>query len=141
MSGLELFEATREGDLEKVNSLIARGAPINWRNVQFNLNTAIFTGAHYGHYHVVKVLLEAGADFTIVSAENITPLWIASRFGYSDIVRLFLEHEDSKKILVNFPDFLMVRIRQVLRERQHFPSVLIMDMKILLNFFWIMELM
>lgn len=40
---------------------------------------------------MVKLLIDAGADVNLVSADGRTPLSIATRWGYSAVVKVLLE--------------------------------------------------
>lgn len=46
-----------------------------------------------GHYHVVELLLKAGADVNSMRPDGITPIYVSSFHGEKEIVRLLLEHK------------------------------------------------
>ena len=53
--------------------------------------TPLQVASHYGHLHVVRLLLERGAAVNLASVGGSTPLLMASLSGYGTVVRLLLE--------------------------------------------------
>jgi len=55
--------------------------------------TALMLASRCGHYNIVRLLLEAGADVNAKDDDGSTALMLASRNGYIDIVRLLKSKE------------------------------------------------
>ncbi len=86
----ELIEAARDGDVQAVRALLARGVDPN--AATGDGMTALHWAAERNQPRVARVLLEAGA--TVDSGTRIgayTPLHLASRRGNSEMVRALLD--------------------------------------------------
>ena len=83
--GAELRDAAREGDLGRVEELLAAGVPVDAPN-RYGA-TALFFAADRGHLDVVRALVGAGASLA-VSARfyQMTPLSRAAGSGHRDVV-------------------------------------------------------
>ncbi len=100
-----LMKAVRNNSLEIVNFLISRGALLNLQNS--SLQTALYIASSTNKPHIVKALLEAGADQFISQVSNILPLESAitdteRRFVplYSEVVDVFKAYNEQ---LINKP--------------------------------------
>lgn len=80
-------QAARDGDPEKIESLLAAGEDAN----EPGGTPPLYFAAQGGHTEAVRILLAAGADPNGLSEWG-RPLHIASRRGYQEIVRSLLEH-------------------------------------------------
>jgi ankyrin repeat protein len=82
-----LYVAAREGHAEVVELLAKAGADVNvatsgeWRPIH----------VAYDFAHVVRVLLDNGADINAVSNSG-TALYLAAKWDHPDVVKVFLEH-------------------------------------------------
>lgn len=86
--GATLRAAAREGDLERVEELLAAGAPVDAPN-RYGA-TALFFAADRGHLEVVRALAAAGASLAIEDRfYRMTPLSRALGSGHRAVV-LFL---------------------------------------------------
>jgi uncharacterized protein len=92
MSDLNLIEAVKAGDYALAERLIAEGADVNQQDEQgwTSLNFA----AGKGELHLVKLLVENGADIFKVGRDLRTPYMIALAAGRLSIVRYLGEAED-----------------------------------------------
>ena len=92
--GTALIAAAHLGHVEIVKTLIAAGAPLDHVN---NLNwTAVIESIVLGdggkdHFLTLKALVEAGADVNITDGSGKSPLTLAERRGYSNMVKLLQE--------------------------------------------------
>ena len=93
-SGSELITAAKDGDLETIERLPARGVDINTKDESGR--TALFWAVDYGYYDIVEFLVRKRADVNITDSEGWTPLTIARRRGYNDIAQL-LEKKGAKE--------------------------------------------
>lgn len=89
--GTALIAAAHLGHVEVVKTLIAAGAPLDHVN---NLNwTALIESIVLGdggpnHVACLTALIEAGADVNIADDNGVSPLQLAQRHGYDEMVRL-----------------------------------------------------
>jgi uncharacterized protein len=89
--GTALIAAAHLGYVEVVKTLIAAGAPLDHVN---NLNwTALIESIVLGdggpdHIACLTALIEAGADVNIADGNGVSPLQLAERHGYDEMVRL-----------------------------------------------------
>jgi ankyrin repeat protein len=86
-----LFEASYKGQIDIVKLLIETGADINAKNYNGYESTPLMYALVAEHLEVVKLLIKAGAN---VNAKNIwgeTALFLASRKGYEDIIKILIE--------------------------------------------------
>ena len=87
--GQQLFMASRSGRVDKVERLLARGAPVNWRN-SFGW-TALHVACFYNHPDVVKILTQQdGIDVNVQNTDKNTPLHYACLCGYLKCVQLLM---------------------------------------------------
>ncbi len=82
--------ASHGGRVYKVERLLARGAPVNWRNR--GGWTALHTACNNNHPDVVKILTQHdGIDVNVQDADNYTPLHYACWLGHLKCVQLLME--------------------------------------------------
>ena len=86
-----IFEAIREGDIDKVRLLISKLSSPNEQD--FRNRTALFIAAGNGQLQIVKFLYEdLNADSSLAeSSLGLTPLIAASFFGHLDVVMYLIE--------------------------------------------------
>ena len=86
-----LIASAHLGHVEVVRTLIAAGAPLDHVN---NLNwTALIESIVLGdggpnHIACLTALVDAGADVNIADGNGVTPLRLAQRHGYDEMVRI-----------------------------------------------------
>uniref|UniRef100_A0A0L8FQU1 Uncharacterized protein n=1 Tax=Octopus bimaculoides TaxID=37653 RepID=A0A0L8FQU1_OCTBM len=96
----KLLQASRNGDIDAVKLLIAE---LNDGKIELDLNckgmrrsnrgwSPLHLSAYFGHTAVVKLLLEAGANFDIQNDMGDTPLHRAAYTSREDVVMLLLSH-------------------------------------------------
>lgn len=89
--GTALIAAAHLGHVGVVETLIAAGAPLDHVN---NLNwTALIESIVLGdgganHVACLKALVDAGADVNIADGNGVSPLSLAQRHGYGEMVRI-----------------------------------------------------
>lgn len=68
-------------------------ADVNIRAKKHN-QTALMLATSHGNYHMVRMLLEAGADINIQDEDGSTALMCAAEHGRMDIVKILLAHPE-----------------------------------------------
>jgi len=84
-----LASAARNGDVTAIRQLTAHGADPNEASGE-NGWTPLMHAIHKNQLASVKALLESGASPNVAASGGMTPLMMASGYGYSDIVRALL---------------------------------------------------
>jgi len=79
----ELVQVCRQGDLERVKSLIDHGA-----DVRFNDDYPLRSASSFGHLEIVKFLVRNGAD---PQGVNNQPLRFACHNGHLDVVKYLIK--------------------------------------------------
>jgi outer membrane protein OmpA-like peptidoglycan-associated protein/ankyrin repeat protein len=82
-----LCTAAADGDLAKVNVLLAEGADVNGRDGHGN-TPLMLTAAMSGNKQITEALLAKGADVRAKNEVNQTALYLAARSGFVDILEL-----------------------------------------------------
>lgn len=96
----QIFNLVREGDTERLDGLIQRGMPVNFRNEKGD--SLIMLATYHGHLSTSRLLLEAGADANVANDQGQTPLAGVAYKGYDEIAALLLKHGAS--VEGNSPD-------------------------------------
>lgn len=93
MADLDLIEAVKNGNVERVKELIDSGADVDQQDEQgwAPLNFA----AGKGNTAVVKLLIEKGADVLKVGRDQRTPMMIALAAGHAETARFLREVENT----------------------------------------------
>ncbi|XP_064390746.1 putative ankyrin repeat protein RF_0381 [Halichondria panicea] len=113
--GQQLFMASRSGRVDKVERLLARGAPVNWRN-SFGW-TALHVACFYNHPDVVKILTQQdGIDVNVQNTDKNTPLHYACLCGYLKCVQLLMATGQCDLGAVN--NVGLTPLREAVREGQ-----------------------
>lgn len=85
----EWKDATKQGDLEKVRSLLEEGADINARDRYGQ--TALMNAAHGGQVELVRLLIEKGADLNVSAKYNLSALMLALIARQTEAAQLLIE--------------------------------------------------
>lgn len=100
-----LLGAVNSGLYDEANKWIKAGANVNY--VEFNSKyTPLFNASCIGDYKVVKLLIDNGANVNHINDIGCTALSIACQYGYSDVVKILLEHIETP--LINYKNVLSV---------------------------------
>ena len=84
-----IFEATRNGNIARINQLLSKSTNINERNK--HQWTPLFEAISWGKIEAAKLLILKNASVTIVNDEGNTPLHMAAFLGHLELVKLLLE--------------------------------------------------
>ena len=77
--------------MDEVERLLARGAPVNWRNIGVFGRTALHIACISNHPDVVKILTQQdGIDVNVQNTHKNTPLHYACYWGYLKCVQLLM---------------------------------------------------
>jgi uncharacterized protein len=86
-----LMEAVRNNDAALVRELISRGSQVDERDAKGD--APLIIAAYQGYTDIVKLLLEAGADVSVVDpGMKATALHAAAYAGNAEAARLLIEH-------------------------------------------------
>ncbi|XP_067654042.1 putative ankyrin repeat protein RF_0381 isoform X2 [Haliotis asinina] len=85
----DLYDASREGDLERVKRILAAGH-VDINNGGQYSRTPVMEAAVNGHRDVVELLVGRGADVTLVTDSGNNALHLACRNGNLETVKLIL---------------------------------------------------
>ncbi|XP_015982943.1 ankyrin repeat and SOCS box protein 3 isoform X2 [Rousettus aegyptiacus] len=90
---MPIHEAAYHNSIECLRMLIHKDSSENYIKTRtFEGFCALHLAASQGHWKVVQVLLEAGADPNATTFEETTPLFLAVENGQIDALRLLLRH-------------------------------------------------
>jgi len=84
-----LHNAIMGGDINRIKSIISKGADVNAKNRQSW--TSLHTALWYGNNEMVELLISEGADVNAQDNSGNTPLHFAAMKGNSDAVNLLIE--------------------------------------------------
>ena len=87
---LMALEASRQGDVETLQPLLAAGIPINLQDEKGN--SLLMLASYHGHHEAVVLLLNHGADPDRRNDRGQTPLGGVAFKGYLEIARLLVDH-------------------------------------------------
>jgi len=91
-----LYDACKAGNSSKVKSMLSKGGNPNWYNNHDGGITALHCAAKIGACDIVELLLNAGADTSVVDIVDYnTPLHMACIAGKTDVCKQLLEKESS----------------------------------------------
>lgn len=85
----ELLRAAADGDLFKIDKLLATGVDINTRTPDGA--TPLMGAVYYGYAQTSRLLMERGADVNARNDQGVTALHYAAQSGRADIARDLLE--------------------------------------------------
>jgi ankyrin repeat protein len=74
---------------EKVKLLLAAGADVNWQNPL--KQTALHASVCRNHPRIAKLLVGANANLEVKDCQNTSPLYMATRLGHAEAVKVLLE--------------------------------------------------
>ncbi|VDD81777.1 unnamed protein product [Mesocestoides corti] len=120
--GKKLLDASRNGDVEEVRSLINSGAPFttDWVSyLSFLGISPLHFSAMNGHLTTCEALLSAGISRDARTKVDRTPLHLAAQEGHADIVELLLKNGADLEAV----DTLKMTALHWAAERGHYPVV------------------
>ena len=82
-----IWISAKKGDIESIKEHIAFGTDLNSKGSSRD-ETALIIAACNGHYEVVKLLVNEGADLNIQNDEGVTAQFCAVFFGQLEIVQI-----------------------------------------------------
>ena len=85
-----LHKAAKEGNIEKVKSLIASGADVNAKSKYGD--TPLHYAARRGHKIIGELLINKGAEVNAKNKSGETPLHIATFDGYKDFAEFLINN-------------------------------------------------
>lgn len=97
----KLIEAASDGSMERVATLLSRGANVNVRD-KWGW-TALSMAAYGGHENIAKLLLACGADMDIADVDGDLPLDLATNRGHAGVV-IAIEEERANRVVRGVPE-------------------------------------
>ena len=82
-----IWVSAKKGDIESIKQHIAFGTDLNSKGSNRD-ETALIIASCQGHYEVVKLLIDEGADLDIQNDEGVTAQFCSVFFGQVEIVQL-----------------------------------------------------
>ncbi|XP_036847283.1 ankyrin repeat and SOCS box protein 3 [Manis javanica] len=90
---MPIHEAAYHNSVECLQMLIHADSSENYIKIKtFEGFSALHLAASQGHWKIIQILLEAGADPNATTLEETTPLFLAVESGHIDVLRLLLRH-------------------------------------------------
>ncbi|XP_051684962.1 ankyrin repeat and SOCS box protein 3 isoform X3 [Oryctolagus cuniculus] len=90
---MPIHEAAYHNSIECLQMLIHADSSENYIQTKtFEGFCALHLAASQGHWKIVQILIEAGADPNATTLEETTPLFLAVENGQIDVLRLLLRH-------------------------------------------------
>nr|BAE01031.1 unnamed protein product [Macaca fascicularis] len=90
---MPIHEAAYHNSVECLQMLINADSSENYIKMKtFEGFCALHLAASQGHWKIVQILLEAGADPNATTLEETTPLFLAVENGQIDVLKLLLQH-------------------------------------------------
>jgi ankyrin repeat protein len=86
LESIQLIQAARTGDVDRVKSLLSAQVDLN-----LDRGDAIGSAAAAGHTEIVQILIQAGVNVNLSDRSGFTPLASAAYAGYGEIVRLLID--------------------------------------------------
>ena len=111
-----LMAATRHGQLDIVQRLIAMGSEINATNKIGD--TALYLASERGHLYVVKALCELGAKVNTANLGGWTPLMMASALAHLEIMQVLLDYGADYRPQNNWQSTALNEASKSLRAKQ-----------------------
>ena len=73
-----MINAATHGDLKRLGKLLKKG---NWsvNSTRDDGASPLYMACRHNQHHMIKPLLEAGADINLASTEGATPLYVSCR--------------------------------------------------------------
>lgn len=86
-----LINAAYDGDTKEMERLIAGGADVNELKFLLNGFNALHFAAWDGKAEAARLLIEKGADMTVMTQYGDTPLHLAALYGHTSVVDILLK--------------------------------------------------
>jgi glutaminase len=91
LENIYLLYQAKKGDMKEIRRSVAIGRSVNFRD--YDSRTALHLAAAYGHFKVVKYLVNHGAVVTIKDRFGNTPIDEAKNNGYEEIHEFLIENQ------------------------------------------------
>jgi ankyrin repeat protein len=121
-SEMELIEACKVGDINKVNESLAKGVKVDSKDKAGN--TPLIVAVQMNQIKIVEILLDAGSDSKIINKKGKSAIMIALEHSNSEIELLIQSHQErlafekvtNNKTIKSFSSFI-----------REYPSSILVD--------------
>jgi len=127
-----IWLSAKKGDIESIKQHIAFGTDLNSKGSSRD-ETALIIAACQGHYEVVKLLVNEGADLNIQNDEGVTAQFCAVFFGQLEIVQI-LSDEGADPNIINSLDLTAMDLVSVEWDSTRESAVKFYKLKYQVNF-------
>jgi ankyrin repeat protein len=119
----DLFNAAKQGDLQKVEECLRKGAHVNAQNTGHE--TPLHIAAEKGYKDVSEILLENGANIEMQDIIGWMPLHIAAANGHLEVVKVSLKRitDRNQFIKLNVGDDKVASLLQLAAQNHHLQIV------------------
>ena len=87
----EIFDAARNGEVEKIRQLLDNDKNLLNSKDQSG-KTPLHFASQYGHFDMVKILIERGAEVNVENNNGETPLHYASAYGQENVAEFLISN-------------------------------------------------
>ena len=89
--GHQLVQACLQASIDHVKFLVQNGAPVNFRDPEFDMKTPLICAIKTGDLAIVEFLVKRGASVNLKGIDCRTPLFHASLNGHAQIVKYLIK--------------------------------------------------
>lgn len=101
---LELFKASKDNNITKVENLVKQNIDINYQNKDGQ--TALFIAVIKNNYNIVSVLIDYGADINIKDYTGYTIFWYGYKYNSIESLNIISHKKNSSNKKDSLDEFI-----------------------------------